>query len=226
MGPRVYPRETREWTTPLNPTGYLHKRLAAHSCIALCATTLPWWEKPSAKRGCHREFSVQECPGSSIISSVFSGFSENENSWRAWSTGLDLMLCTKIKSQGAQSSADELSAAFLWEKGMVRHSQQKNQERKYYLWRETEDPSLLPQIPSWEVTLWLPSKISVLVEKWRYIYPCTYLFLLYSLQCQSLSRTGIKGYICILSNNDILDCCKIKIHWKYPSKSLHYSDAT
>lgn len=60
----------------------------------------------------------------------------------------------KNKSQGAQSSANELSPASLWEKAMVNDiPSRKNQERKYYLQGEIEDPSLPPQIPSWAVTL-------------------------------------------------------------------------
>lgn len=94
-------KEMREWTTPLNPTGYLCKRLAAHGCIALCAITLPWWVNPLLNRGFHRD--SHPCRNALAVTSLaatFSGFSENENSWRTWSTGLDLILCIKIDLRG------------------------------------------------------------------------------------------------------------------------------
>lgn len=94
-------KETREWTTPLNPTGYLCKRLAAHGCIALCAITLPWWLNPLLNRGFHRDSHLcRNALAVTSLAAIFSGFSENENSWRTWNTALDLILCVKIHLGG------------------------------------------------------------------------------------------------------------------------------
>lgn len=221
-------REKREWPSPLNPTGYLCKRLAAHGCIALRALALPWWAKPLLHRGFHRDSRLcRNAPAVTSLAAVFSRFSENENSWRTWSTGLDLILRIKIDlayknwSWGTESSANEFSAASLWEKGMTNDIPSRKIRRENTICKEGQKVPLSPDRFLPGRSFWFPSKTSMSVEDWRYIYPCTNHLLLSSCEYHSLSVTRIKGYVCSLSNDGILDCCKIKIHRKYPNKSQH-----
>lgn len=147
-------KEMREWTTPLNPTGYLCKRLAAHGCIALCAITLPRWVNPLLNREFHRD--SHPCRNALAVTSLaaaFSGFSENENSWRTkyW-VRLDLVY--KNWSQGIQSSANEFSAASLWEKGMTNDIPSRKIRRENTICEEGQKVPLFPQqITSWEETV-------------------------------------------------------------------------
>lgn len=74
------------------------------------------------------------------LAAVLSGFSENENAWRPWSTGLDLMLCTKINLKGPR--ANKLSAASLWEKGMVNDTPSRKIGRENIICKERQKTPL------------------------------------------------------------------------------------
>lgn len=70
-------------------------------------------------------------------------------------TGLDLILCRKIGLRGHKSSANEFSAASLWEKGMTNDVPSRKIKRENTTCKEgAEGPSLsLRQISSWGETV-------------------------------------------------------------------------
>lgn len=164
-------KETREWTTPLNPTGYLCKRLAAHGCIALRAITLPWWANPLLNRGFHRESHLcWNAPAVTSLAAVFSVFSENENSWRTSATGLDLISCIKTDLRGHRVQLMNFLLLLFGRREQQTTFPVEKSGEKYCLQRGIEGPSL-PPTDSFlgRDTFWLPSKISILAEVWIYI---------------------------------------------------------
>lgn len=65
-------------------------------------------------------------------------------------TELDLILCIKIGLQGHKNSANEFSAASLWEKGMTNDVPSRKNGRENTICKERQKVPLSPrQISSW-----------------------------------------------------------------------------
>lgn len=222
MGPRVNARIKR-WGNEQLPQipGVTYAKAEQLTVVFFYVQSLPWWVNPLLNRGFHSQ--SHRCRNALAVTSLAatsSGFSNNETSPRTWSTGLDLIWCIKIDlwRHRGQLMNSLLLLFGRWEWQMTFPAEKSG--GKILSASRDKRSFFSPQDSFWEGQFSFPSKISIL-EDWRYIYPCTKHLLLSSFDYQSLSVTRQKGYICSLSNNGILDCCEIKIHWRYLNKSQH-----
>lgn len=134
------------------------------------------------------------------LAAVFSGFSENENSWRTWSTGLDLILCIKIDFGGHRVQLmNSLLLLFGRREWQMTFPTEKSGEKRLSARRDRWSLSSPDRFFPGKRQFLVPFKdiyISRTLEREREVYPCTNYLLLSSFEYQSLSITRIKGYVC------------------------------